>query len=365
MPPPKTFKKSNTVMALLSQDRRIEDFYELRHQLGVGAAGKVYECINKETGIKWATKVIDIKNMSSWTNNNTKESIEKIISEATLLRSLRHPHIIHLEDIFADDRNLYLIMELSRGGDLFDRLIAKKRYSESESKQVIHKILDALVYLHDNKVAHRDIKPENILLQSLDSDIDIKLTDFGLAKVADNKNALKSFCGTPQYLSPEVLQRKFSVAGRGTYSFEADMWSIGILTFVLLSGSYPFNDETLYDQIEKASFDYNNVLWLDISNNAKDFINRLIVINPSNRLTAKQALNHIWFTNLSTDVSNSLTINNIDSTNRRYNTRSSSVMEISTSSYTDSQPFKSKSKRKISSIEMDVVNTPKGTKKKK
>lgn len=189
--------RNNTVHRLLNQNRNISDYYVLKELLGSGAAGLVYRGISKETGRDWAVKVVDTRQLLI--SSNTSQEITK---EAELLRSLRHPNIIHLEDIFASGHNVYLVMELSVGGDLFDRITKKQRYQELEAKEVIRQILEAMAYMHENKVAHRDLKPENILLARKDSDVDIKITDFGLAKKLDDKGGLKSYCGTPQYYAP-------------------------------------------------------------------------------------------------------------------------------------------------------------------
>jgi serine/threonine protein kinase len=190
-------QRLNTVQRLLNQNRNIDEFYLFKDLLGSGAAGLVYRGISKETGRDYAVKVIDTRQLVISSSN-----ADLITKEAELLRSLRHPNIIHLEDIFASGYNVYLVMELSTGGDLFDRIASKKRYSEPEAKEVMRQILDAMVYMHENKVAHRDLKPENILLARRDSDVDVKITDFGLAKKMDDKDGLKSYCGTPQYYAP-------------------------------------------------------------------------------------------------------------------------------------------------------------------
>ena len=193
----------------------------------------------------YAIKKMDIhqfvlKNQSQ----SSEEAVRELLKEAELLRLIKHPDIIHLEDVFADSHYLYLVMELLSGGDLFDRLLSKGTYSEGEAMEVTHRLLNAIHFLHVNNIAHRDLKPENILLVSRRSDVEVKLTDFGLAKQINGSKKLKTYCGTPQYFAPEVYHRqhvkKRAGAGRTSsgedvgYTFAADMWSLGVMLYVLL-----------------------------------------------------------------------------------------------------------------------------------
>lgn len=285
--------RSTTVMRMLNKERNVEDFYEFKEVLGTGTSAQVYHGIQKDTGKSFAVKVIDQRKLSL-----EGASLEEITKEAELLRSLRHPCIIQLEDIFSYRHNLFLIMELSKGGDLFDRIAKKTRYLEEEACFVMIQILQAIDYLHENKVAHRDLKPENILLVRADDDVTLKITDFGLAKKLDSeKGEMKTFCGTPQYFAPEVLQRQNTVCGQGTYSLAADMWSIGVILFVLLAGEYPFKEQSLNQQISKADYSFNGKVWLKISKEAKQLIQDLLIVDPLKRLTAASALKSIWIQN--------------------------------------------------------------------
>eukprot|EP01033_Poteriospumella_lacustris_P014428 gene14428-10308_t len=241
--------RSNTVVRLLNQQRNIYDFYDMGELLGSGAAGHVYRGIKKDTGQEWAVKVIDTRQMAD-------QDASVVTKEAALLRSIHHPNVMRLEDIFAHDTKIFLVMELSSGGDLFERISNKSRYTEEESKHVMVYILDAMKCLHDLNIAHRDLKPENILLPHKHDDTWVKITDFGLAKVIDEKGT-KTYCGTPQYFAPEVMERKYSVNHHGTYSLAADIWSCGCIMYVLLMGSFPFNgssERALYQCIRKGRY---------------------------------------------------------------------------------------------------------------
>jgi len=181
-------------------------------------------------------------------------------------------------------------MELVTGGELFDRIVEKGSYSEEDAKELVRKIVSAVEYLHSKGIAHRDLKPENLLVKSLENDTEVKIADFGLSKIIDQEKMMQTACGTPGYVAPEVLQAE-------GYGEEVDMWSIGVITYILLCGFPPFYSESVpevFEQIMKAEYDYPAEYWDDISDDAKDFINHLLVVDVKKRLTAKKALEHAW-----------------------------------------------------------------------
>jgi serine/threonine protein kinase len=175
-------------------------------------------------------------------------TINELKEEAQMMSQLDHPNIVKILDTFQTDYSLYIVMELVRGGDLFDRIVLRGRYNEQDARVIMAKVLSATQYLHDNNIVHRDLKPENILLVEPDNDTEVKITDFGLAKKT-NQDGLKTFCGTPQYFAPEVLKRKGSIMGKGRYFASADMWSLGVVLYILLSGTFPFDEDSLFDQV--------------------------------------------------------------------------------------------------------------------
>lgn len=174
--------------------RHVEDFYIIGDQIGSGMCGQVHLCIHRETSAQCAVKIIDTKKFALTPGLSPKDLIE----EANLMKILDHPNIIRVIDNFETDHVLFIVMELVTGGDLFDRIVERGRYTETMARLVMEKILSAVSYLHSKDIIHRDLKPENILLVDLHDDIDIKITDFGLAK-RTNQEGLKTFCGTPQY----------------------------------------------------------------------------------------------------------------------------------------------------------------------
>lgn len=304
-------QRQNTVFRLLHQERHILDYYTLKNELGSGASGLVYRGINKQTGIEYAIKTIDTKNYDLASPD--RKEFDNLVKEAEIIRSLRHSSIIQLEDVFSEGNKLFFVMELLNGGDLFDRIVAKGRYADDKAKAVVRQLLEGIAYLHSIQIAHRDLKPENILLVSQHSDTDIKITDFGLAKRADENGGLKTFCGTPQYFAPEVLQRQRQ-GGRGgesgqlqqQYSLQADMWSVGVVVYVLLCASSPWTETALFEDIEKGRYSQSNPAWSFVAPVARDFIARLLVVNPEQRMNAAQSLQHDWLRIDDTDASRTL-----------------------------------------------------------
>jgi Protein kinase domain/FHA domain len=179
--------------------RRIQEDYDIRDTLGSGTVGEVRRAIHRQTGVTRAVKIISVAR-NHRLHSNAPDSNAELQAEAEILRQLQHPYIVQLVDFYVSPAAVYLVMELMPGGDLFDRIIAKGKYTDTEARRVMRRLLAAIHYLHeDRKLVHRDLKPENILCSSNDNDIEIKLTDFGLAKA---EGELKTFCGTPQYFAP-------------------------------------------------------------------------------------------------------------------------------------------------------------------
>lgn len=215
--PPRPVARLSSVDKMLGKQRSIHDDYELKQTIGSGAYATVKVGINRLTGAKVAVKVIDARSLKASAGSGSAGSTEAVLREAELLRSLKHFAIIQLLDVFSDHRNIYLVMEHAAGGDLYDRIKARGGcYSEESARQLVRQICQGMAYLHQQGVAHRDLKPENILLSTAHSDVDIKISDFGLAKRVDDSSRLKTVCGTPQYFAPEVLQRHGTVLGLGS-----------------------------------------------------------------------------------------------------------------------------------------------------
>ena len=276
--------------------RRIEDEYDLRDLLGTGTCGEVRRAIHRRTGDERAVKIISItERCMGGANFFSKEKLSAIQAEAEILRSLNHPYVVKLFDVFvAPGKAIYLVMELIRGGDLFDRIVERERYTEVHARRLFRRILAAVHYLHEEcGVVHRDLKPENILVVDRRSDVDIKLTDFGLAKNL-TAEGLKTFCGTPQYFAPEVLRRHNTVMGNGRYGKEIDCWSIGVILFILLSGSPPFDVSAGFDAVASAKVVFYEDQWKHVSKEARDLVRSLLEKDAKKRMSVKDACEHPW-----------------------------------------------------------------------
>jgi serine/threonine protein kinase len=220
-------------------------------------------------------------------------SLETMLNEVRVLKGLRHPYVMSADDVFLDDANFYIIQPLCEGRDLFDRIVNKHPlgYPENDAATLVANLVEGVRFLHSNEIVHRDIKPENILLSG-ESDVEIVITDFGLAK---RDATCKTFCGTPQYFAPEVLQRQNTVTGEGEYGKAADMWSVGVVAYVVLSGAPAFPGSELEEAITTAAFSpMVGRRWKGVSADAKNFVSSLLMVTPGDRLTADEALLHPW-----------------------------------------------------------------------
>jgi calcium-dependent protein kinase len=264
--------------------------YDIIKELGSGSFGKVYEIRNKITNICYACKELSKKKIK-------KKDIEKFNTEISILRKSDHPNIIKIYEIYEDEHEINLIMEECTGGELFDDIVnhidQKKMYSEKEACHIFKQLMSAIAYCHSQGIAHRDLKPENILFLNRNIDSPIKVIDFGLSKIFGNyynkiNNKMNTKVGTAYYVSPEVLA--------GIYDEKCDIWSAGVILYILLSGVPPFNgpnDNEIYKKIVNKKFEFPDKYWANISNDAKDLINKMLC-EPINRLTAQEVMQHVW-----------------------------------------------------------------------
>ncbi|XP_060057246.1 calcium/calmodulin-dependent protein kinase type IV isoform X1 [Erinaceus europaeus] len=272
----------------------LNDFFEVESELGRGATSIVYRCKQKGTQKPYALKVLKKTDMSPREELQAHRVDKKIVrTEIGVLLRLSHPNIIKLKEIFETPTEISLVLELVTGGELFDRIVEKGYYSERDAADAVKQILEAVAYLHENGIVHRDLKPENLLYATPAPDAPLKIADFGLSKIVEHQVLMKTVCGTPGYCAPEIL--------RGcAYGPEVDMWSVGIITYILLCGFEPFYDERgdqfMFRRILNCEYYFISPWWDEVSLNAKDLVRKLIVLDPKKRLTTFQALQHPWVT---------------------------------------------------------------------
>lgn len=241
------YKEGETPKPDSKSGMRFDELYRLKGVLGTGAFSTVREGYHRSnTDIGYAVKCINRKKLS-------EEDEAALLDEVSILKEMKHVHIIRLYDFFEEPSTYYLVMERMRGGELFDRIVAKAYYSEKEARDTCKILLEAVLYCHDHHVAHRDLKPENLLLLSENDDSAVKIADFGFAKKVYEKNTLTTQCGTPGYVAPEILE--------GTpYDERADMWSVGVILYILLGGYPPFIEGTqreLFKKIRKGEYEFH------------------------------------------------------------------------------------------------------------
>lgn len=266
--------------------------FGLLSELGRGNFASVYKAVCRRTGEMVAVKVIDktrFLNMST-TRFNAQ------VKEAEVLSKINHKYIVQFRDLIRTEDSIYVVTELLRGGELFERLISFGAYPEPRAKLLIRRICEALDYLHERDVVHRDVKPENIVLKSEDDDVDCKLVDFGVATELQGNKGSKTFCGSMSYVAPEVLKRRTSFLKQGTYGKEVDMWSLGVTAHVILSLRPPFDEEDNSQMHDAIGFvlKFETPEWAAISAQAKDFVARCLEVEETQRITARQALQHEW-----------------------------------------------------------------------
>ena len=261
-------------------------FFDLKESIGVGSTSTCHKCLRISDKKEFACKVIDKKQVEA----NFSGLIDQFYTEIKVLKMLDHPNIICLEEAFDTNDRIMIVMESMKGGELFDYVVEKGTLREEEASVLVRKITSAVAHMHKKDIIHRDLKPENLLLTSKAPDAEVKLIDFGLAKIM-NESVARSFLGTRGYLAPEMLQRS-------AYDKAIDVWALGIIVFILLCGCLPFDDDSTKINTEsdaRKKFVLRFPRWaMNLSPSAKDLLHNLLDINPKTRFTAEQALNHPW-----------------------------------------------------------------------
>ncbi|XP_058634211.1 serine/threonine-protein kinase DCLK2 isoform X6 [Onychostoma macrolepis] len=263
----------------------IMDKYKIGKVIGDGNFAVVKECVERSTGKEFALKIID--------KNKCRGKEHLIENEVAVLRRVKHPNIIMLIEEVDTPTDLYLVMELVKGGDLFDAITSSTKYTERDASVMVFNLAAALKYLHRMCIVHRDIKPENLLVCEYPNGTkSLKLGDFGLATVVEGP--LYTVCGTPTYVAPEII-------AESGYGLKVDIWAAGVITYILLCGFPPFRSENnlqedLFDQILMGRLDFPSPFWDNITDSAKELIGHMLQVNVEARYTAEDVLSHPWVT---------------------------------------------------------------------
>jgi calcium-dependent protein kinase len=257
----------------------IEKDYSIGEVVGSGAFATVRRVVSKITGQLRALKII---------KKQKGQDSARMYLEVEILKKLIHPNIMQIFEFFEDKKNFYIITEFCEGGELFDKIVEKGTLNENEAADIMRQLLSAVNYIHSNSIVHRDLKPENILLDTKKQNI-IKIIDWGTARFYEKNKKMNRISGTPYYIAPEVLNEK--------YDEKCDVWSCGVIMYILLCGYPPFNAETdqeILNKIKLGKFTFPEEEWDNISTEAKELIGRMLTYNPNERYSASDCLNHKW-----------------------------------------------------------------------
>ncbi|OII72514.1 calcium calmodulin dependent protein kinase [Cryptosporidium ubiquitum] len=272
-------------------NKNINDFYELNlGNLGRGSYGSVVKAIDKQSGAQRAVKIILKPKL---------ENINRLKREILIMKRLDHPNIIKLFEVFEDTNYLYFVMEICTGGELFDRIIKRGHFSERYAAVIMRQVFSAIAYCHSNEFMHRDLKPENLLFSDSSPNSLLKVIDWGFAAKCPKTHKFTSVVGTPYYVAPEVLY--------GSYSKLCDLWSAGVILYILLCGYPPFHGKDNVEILRKVKigqYSLEHNIWKYVSDSAKDLIKRLLMTDPSKRISAQDALNHPWIKSLISSPNN-------------------------------------------------------------
>lgn len=263
---------------------KLEDAYKLGKVLGKGNYAEVRLAQDLRTKEDFAVKCVDKTKL-------TKEDLDGLTVEIAVLRELRDvsPHVIRLIADFETPRHRYMVLELMSGGELFDRIVKREHYSEADAQPVVLTLATVLNDMHKRDVVHRDLKPENILLKDQSEHSPVKLADFGFARHVGTTGC-RTACGTPSYVAPEVI-------GGKVYGVSPDVWSLGVIVYILLCGYPPFydaNQQKLFKVIQAGKFNFDSPWWDNISPEAKDLVKRCLVVDPAKRATMEDVVKHPW-----------------------------------------------------------------------
>jgi calcium-dependent protein kinase len=316
---------------------KIRDHYRIGKVLGSGAFGEVRLCLHKDTQTQRAVKVLR-KNLLD------DKEMDMLKNEIAILKDMDHPNIVKMYEFLEDEKRIYIVTEICKGGELFDEILNRSKFDEKDAATVMRQLLSAINYCHKKNIVHRDLKPENMLLEQ-DKDLEkLKIVDFGTSLSFDSDRALDEKLGTAYYIAPEVIKK--------SYNEKCDLWSCGVIMYILLSGEPPFNDlkadnEAIMKKVEKGKYDISKGVWKTISKDAKDLIKKLLTYKPEDRISAEDALQHCWLTDFTVDVDASTATNALGNLKTF---RSGQKLKAAAFSYIGSQLISKSEKEKLGKI---------------
>lgn len=280
---------------------KFRDEYIVKDQLGQGAFGEVRKVIHKASGLVRAAKILRKDALDS---NETS----KLISEVQILTSLDHPHIMKIYEMFEDKNKYYIVAEFLEGGELFDRIIENDHFSEKDAASIMKQLLSAVAYCHKHNIVHRDLKPENLVYESKKKEANLKVIDFGTAKAFKQNQVMNETYGTAYYIAPEILNQN--------YTEKCDVWSCGVIMYILLSGTPPFpgrDDKEILRKVKLGKYGFDDPVWLNVSEDAKKLIKKMMELDQTKRPNAQQALDDPWFKKVmeKTEVDRPLALQNL------------------------------------------------------
>jgi len=285
---------------------KLEDEYEILESLGSGSYAEVFRCAHKKEKVEYAVKILNKRKAG-------KVAIQSAFNEVEILQKLSHPNIIGCRGYFDSNSSVQIVLELVSGGELFDRIVTMKYFTEDLTAKLIENLLGVLKYMHSLNICHRDLKPENLLMKDAaakkvfeESDDDatslltnIKVVDFGFACYFNpGQRSLKDCCGTPNFIAPEILNYGFFKNSPEGYDEKCDIWSTGVLAYILLCGYPPFHADSrakMFRKVAEAKYTFHKgTVWDNISQEAKDFVTYMLTPDPNKRPSAAECLQHYW-----------------------------------------------------------------------
>lgn len=273
---------------VIEREGKLRDTYKIGNKIGQGAFSSVRRLKHRETLEKRVVKTIHKKFITS------EEEHRTVLTEVSLLKTLDHPNIVRLHEFYQDEKNYYIITEFCSGGELFERIISNRSLSESIAATYMEQIFSVLIYLHDRNIVHRDLKPENLMMSSNEMNSRVKVIDFGSAQEFIKGTFMTDVVGTAYYIAPEVLKKQ--------YTEKCDIWSCGVILYIMLCGFPPFggnNDREILQKVSVGRVSFPSPEWDSISFEAKDLIQKMLNLNIAQRITAREALSHTWMHNAS------------------------------------------------------------------